>query len=257
MEMDKESVISKIKEKKELSGISDILILELLEKKLSKYRINLQEIKKADLKIIVKEVRAELREYSGRFKLPEKKTDILIETNNKEGLLNSHLSTRERLDFYPELKEFLSPLHISSILDLGCALNPIALSSKDIHYYASDIDQGNLDIVKRYFEKNNFPGETFIYDLRNIDFKELPKADLCIIFKVLDIIENKGHKLAEKVITKVPCKYFLVSFATKKISGKSMKFPERHWFELMLNRLGLKFETIHSSNEIFYFIKKF
>ena len=171
-------------------------------------------------------------------------------------MLNSHLSTRERLDFYPKLKEFLSPLHISSILDLGCALNPIALSSKEIHYYASDIDENNLDIVKRYFEKNSFPGETFIYDLRNIDFKELPKADLCIIFKVLDIIENKGHKLAEKVITKVPCKYFLVSFATKKISGKSMKFPERHWFELMLSRLNLKFETLHSSNEIFYLVKK-
>src|SRR3989339_427150 len=234
MEISKESIIIKIKEKKELSGISDILVLELLEKKLSRYRVDLSQIKKADLKIIVKEVRAELREYSGRFKLPEKKTDILIESNNKEGLLNSHLSTRERLDFYPKLKEFLFPLHITSILDLGCALNPIALSSKDIHYYASDIDTDNLDIVKRYFEKNNFPGETFVFDLRNIDSSVLPKADLCILFK-----------------------YFLVSFATKKISGKSMKFPERHWFELMLSRLGLKFETIHSSNEIFYFIKKF
>lgn len=257
MEKAFEEIVKKIKEKKELSGISDVLVLELLQKKVAKFHLDITKLKKADVKILIKDVRAELREYSGRFKLPEKKVSELLENNDMQGLLNSHLSTRERLDFYPELKKFISPLHISSILDLGCALNPIALSSKEIHYYASDIDTKNLEIVKKYFEKNSFPGETFIYDLRNIDSNNLPKADLCILFKVLDIIENKGHKLAEKIITKISSRYFLVSFATKKISGKAMKFPERHWFELMLTRLGFKFETIHSSNEIFYLIKKF
>lgn len=255
--MEKGEIIKKIKEKKEFSGISDVLISELLEKKLVKYNLSAEKLKKADIRLLIKEVRAELREYSGRFKLPEKKMGELIESNNQEGLLNSHLSTRERLDFYSELKKKINSLHVSSILDLGCALNPIALSSKDIYYYASDIDENNLSIVKKYFKKNNFPGSTFVCDLRNIDSYNLPKADLCIIFKVLDILENKGHKLAEKILTKINSKYFLISFATKKISGKSMKFPERHWFELMLSRLGFKFETIHSKNEIFYLILKY
>ena len=142
------------------------------------------------------------------------------------------------------------------ILDLGCGLNPLELASRDVHYYASDINQTHLDIIKEFFKKNHIKGQTFIYDLRNLSKspEPLPETDLALLFKVLDIIDDKGRANAEKIINMIPAKHILASFSTIKISGKKMNRPERQWFEKMLARLGKKYSTFSSENEIFYLI---
>lgn len=140
-------------------------------------------------------------------------------------------------------------------MDLACGLNPLALATSGVKYYASDIKEDELILIKKYFEKNKIKGKTFIYDIRKIK-QDLPKADLCLLFKVLDIIEKKGHKLAEKILKTVECKTILVSFPTKKLSGRPMRHPERKWLEKLLNRLNYPFKIFRSENEIFYLIKK-
>jgi len=251
-------LIKKIKEKPELSGIPDIIVQELIDKYIKRYKLNLKEMKKSDIKIIIKETRAQLRLYTGRFQLSNKP----LSSNNKEetdtiSLLKAHSSTNERLSFYPKLKEKINNLHPKSILDLGCGLNPLELASKDVYYYASDINQTHLDIIKEFFKKNKIPGETFIYDLRNLSKypEPLPETDLTLLFKVLDIIDDKGRANAEKIINMIPAKHILASFSTIKISGKKMNRPERQWFEKMLARLGKKYSTFSSENEIFYLIE--
>ena len=141
-------------------------------------------------------------------------------------------------------------------MDIGCGTNPIHLADREIVYYATDINEGNLKEVKEHFEKNNISGKVFFYDLRKIKSKDLPNADLCLILKVFDVLEKRGHKLAEKIISSIQCKYFLISFPTKTLSGKPMNHPQRGWIELLLNRLGFQFKIIKSKNEIFYLAEK-
>ncbi|MCA9485894.1 MAG: hypothetical protein KC506_03560 [Nanoarchaeota archaeon] len=251
--MEKLKLLQKIKEKKELSGMADIVVLKNLDDYIKKYKINLDKIPPSQIKIMIKEIRADLRKLTGRFQKNIKKRKNLQENFNE--VLKTHTSTHERLSFYPGLKAIISKEKPKSILDLGCGLNPLALASKGTKYYASDIKEDELEIVDAFFKKNKIPGKTFIYDLRNPE-EELPQADICLIFKVLDILDKKNHSLTRRILEKVNCKKFIISFSTKKLSGRPMNKPQRIWFEKTLKNLKFPFEKLNTSNEIFYLIDK-
>lgn len=249
-------LIAKIKEKRELSGLDNSVIEKALHKVTKGIDIN--KLKKREIKEIIKLARAELRIISGSFKQQTNLSNLNPNKNNLNEILSRHSSTKERLNYYPELTNLISELKIKSILDLGCGINPIALADKDLIYYASDINKQDLELVERFFNNNKIPGKTFVFDVREIEtsYKELPSVDLCLLFKVLDVVEKKGHKLAEKIIKLVNAQYFLISFSTKTLSGKPMNHPQRGWIEQLLSRLGYKFRLIKSKNEIFYLFEK-
>jgi SAM-dependent methyltransferase len=247
-------IVNEIKKKKELSGLDNSVVFKSLEKQIKK--IDLTKLKKRELKALVKNIRAELRTVAGSFNLSRKSKELNFDYSSKSELLNLHASTKERISSYPEITKFIKGLEVKSILDIGCGLNPIALASKDYYYYASDINRENMDLIEKFFRHNNFKGETFIFDLRNSNLSELPRADLCIMFKVLDVIEERGHKLAEKIVQTLKCRYFLISFSTKTLSGKPMNHPQRGWIEQMLNRLGYSYKILKEKNEIIYFFEK-
>mgnify|MGYP001613050055 CR=1 FL=1 len=251
--MDLTSIIKKIKEKKELEGISDLVIKGNLLKYKKKHSVNIEKLSNQDLKIIIKDIRSELRFFVGQYQFKVKGRRKILDRDNSDELLKTHSSTSERLDFYPSLKKIISDLKIKSILDLGCGLNPLALSQKNIEYLASDINEKELSIIQEYFKKNNINGKTFVYDLRNIS-NDLPKTDLTILFKVLDVVSKNDRKLSEKIILNISSRYLLVSFSIKKISGKPMNFPERRWFEKILLRNKLRYKKFYSENEVYYLI---
>lgn len=247
-------IINKIKEKKELSGIPDNTVKESLEKQLRKLNLPDEGLSKKDEKILIKEVRKTLREYVGRFKSSGKDQGIikrLVESNQINPALMLHSSTRERMNFYPELKKVIKKLSPGTILDLGCGLNPLALADKSCFYYASDIDENNLRLIKRFFHLNNIKGQTFTADLRKA--REFPEADLCLILKVLDILKMP-HKEVESLLLSLKCRTLIVSFSTVTLSGKQMKDKRRFWFERILERLNIPFEDLESNNEFFYII---
>ena len=122
-------------------------------------------------------------------------------------------------------------------------------------YYAYDINQSDLNIVQKFFDSQKINGKTNLIDLRDIN-EEFPTADICLLFKVLDLVDKKGHKKAEEIIKKIKSRYLLISFSTKTLSGKSMHHPQRGWIERLLSRLGFKFNIIKTKNEIFYLAEK-
>jgi SAM-dependent methyltransferase len=243
-----------IKEKKELSGLADFIVQDALKLYLKKNKIEKHNFSEKEEKIIIKEVRNNLRKMAGRFQ-KDSEEYYLSDKIDINSILSKHTSTKERLEYYPLLREKINSLNIKSILDLGCGLNPIALASSSLKYYALDINEADLEIVRKYFMLKKIPGNVFTYDLRNIN-NSLPKSDLCLIFKVFDVIETRGHKLAEKIIKTVDCNFFLISFSTKTLSGKPMNHPQRGWIEQLLKRLNYKYESFKTKNEIFYLIKK-
>ena len=260
MQIKKSEIINKIKQKKEFLGLADSVVSGIVEKNLSKVKIRevedkLEYSKEFQIKELVKLARSQLRRYTGMFQVSSKNRVHLLKSSNINLLFKTHQSTKERIDFYPVLKKKIKDLKISSILDLGCGLNPVAIAEKGVFYFASDIRNDELDLIKDYFKSNKISGKTFIFDLNDASkFSTLPKADLCLLLKVFDLLDDK-RAIAQKVFSELPCNYFIISFSTRKLSGRIMNQPRRLWFEDILLKFNLNYETFHSDNEIFYFIK--
>lgn len=244
-------LIKKIKEKKELSAISDTFVKKELQQYLKQYpKVSLNP-RSRHYKKLVKEIRAKLRRTYGLFQIDLKKN---------KNLLAEHPSTKERLSFYPQLyrKIFQITGKPKTILDLGCGVNPLSVKYMKLDnftYYAYDLSKEEVKLINQFFKKNKIKGQAEILDLLN--FKNLPKADLAFLFKMTDVLDQgKGHKKSEEVIKKIPAKYLVVSFPTLTMSGKRMNFPRRRWIELMCQRLNYKFKILEFSSEIFYVVEK-
>ncbi|MEK6849976.1 MAG: hypothetical protein AABX85_00180 [Nanoarchaeota archaeon] len=258
-QMEFDILLAEIKKKKELSGLSNILIAESLNNYLNKNRIQiskLSSLSNRDKKFIVKEIRLNLRLLHGRFQASTKNREKMLSQGKIKNLLMTHSSTKERIDSYPKIKSLISKLNVKSILDLGCGLNPIALASKDTRYFAYDINEAELSIIKDFFKKNNIQGEVHFYDITKFKREDFPQADICLLLKIFDILKKRGYKLIESILSGIQCKHILVSFSTKKLSGKKMNQPKRNWFEDTLKKLNYTFEIIKTENEIFYLIVK-
>ncbi len=244
--MDIEAFIRKVKEKKELRGVSDDFIRELITARLKKSK---EPTSEKDEKIFLKMIRAELRMHTGRFH-----RKITSSKSSEEELLASHTSTEERKSHYAALNALVSRYAPHSILDVGCGLNPLIMAKKGITYYACDIHQSEIDRINEHFKKQGITGRAFTADIRT--YSEFPSADLSLALKVVDILDTKGRSNAESLLKRLPSKVCIVSFATKKISGKSMARPRRYWLEKMLARLNYTYEVHETPNEVFYCITK-
>ena len=247
-------VVQKIKQKKELSGIENSIILEHLNEYLAKHRINLTALTPHQIKLIITDIRKILRERVGRFQASTKSRYPLLKEGDIQSILQTHSSTKERVDFYPQLREIIKRLKVKSILDLGCGINPLALAECVKKYYASDINAEDLDIVREFFKNYKIDGEVFVCDLNKIDECTLPKADLTLVLKVFDILGKSDYRTANNILEKLSSRHLIVSFSTKTLSGKPMKHQRRIWFERLLDSLLYKFEIVKSDNEIFYII---
>lgn len=245
-------LIAKIKEKKPLDRLEDKFILDMIKifsnknPKILK-KIDFMNEKNAEFKIVLKNVRNELNKRYGVFW-------------SKDFSLEAHKSSLERIEFYSELynKIFSITGIPASILDISCGLNPLSLKfMKGFKgkYYCTELNQKDCDLLNKWFAKNKINGEAKCVDLRSSYEFNFPSVDLVFLFKVFDSVEEKGHKLAEKILLSLKCKYTVVSFSTLGIKGNKMNFPNRGWIERLLFRLGFSYNKLEFKNEIFYVIK--
>lgn len=205
----------------------------------------------------IKDIRKILHDVTGAYKIkkPNKRYKLL-----KKGLyskiLNTSISTKERN--YGLLYEEI--FHITgkpkTILDLGAGINPVSLYNyKDIEITALEINKNDVDFVNEYFKK--FKGKSLLFDVNKTEKLKNFKSDVAFLFKLVDVLDlSKGHKNAEAVIDSIKCKWLVVSFATKTLSGKDMNFPYRGWFERLLERKKWKYIKLIKPNEIFYVVEK-
>ncbi|MEK6894420.1 MAG: hypothetical protein AABX10_03070 [Nanoarchaeota archaeon] len=251
--MDK--LVRKIKEKFELKSLPDTLVISTLESYLLKNKIKDTHSEKAQ-KIIIKEVREELRKYTGQYasKSNIKNRSEFIKSGDINELLLQHSSTRERVDDYPLVRNMIRALNPQSILDLGCGINPIALAKPGIKYHAYDINEYDLEIVNEFFKVNGIHGDVHHKDIR--EEPTFPDVDLCIIFKVLDILGDRRIGITRDLLKKINAKHFIISFATRTLTGKKMNSPYRRWFENILKALKYDYKITRTNQELFYLIKK-
>ena len=269
-----QNLLKQVKSNKKYSSISDEIVLSEIKNYLNKNKI--AKVTKQD----IKEIRSRLHKSYASFQTKKKNKiqDYLDELkqnpNNKDittKLLSITLSTKERLKDYKEIykKIFEITGKPKIILDLGAGFNVFSfplMTLSMLEYYSYDINEKDIDYLNEYFQimkPLGLYGKAAIMDLRNLSkisyLSSLPSSDITFIFKVIDIIDKQNHKPSEELITTLfknkRTKFIIASFATKTITRKSMNFPNRKWFELMLTRLNLRFHIIKTDNEIFYVIK--
>lgn len=236
-------LVKKIKEKKSLKKIDDKLVLEQINK-FTTPKTNLE--KKKDFKKILKQIRNELNKIYGQYQLKESLT------------LQSHKSTKERSPYYKDLYKNIFQItgKPKSILDLASGLNPLSYKFLNCKpkYIATELTKEDVNNLNYYFKKNKINAKAIQKDLTKQ--KTFPKTDITFLFKVLDTIETKGHKLSEQIIKNLKSKYIIVSFSTLTVKGQRMRYPRRGWFEQMLKRLNIEYKKIIIPNEIFYILKK-
>lgn len=225
--MNDKILIEKIKSKKELAGLPDSFVSSFIPKNIP------EKISERQLNLVVKEIRAKLRKYVGQYTLK-----------------NSHRSIAERDSNYNELKNIIESLYPKSILDVGCGLNPLKIAEKKYTYYACDIDGKSIQRVNDFLKEEGIDGKAWVEDIRTAT--SFPIADICLLLKVVDLLDKRGHKNAEILIKKIPSSNFIISFPTKTLSGKPMNHPQRGWIERLLTRLGFTYTSLITNNEIFY-----
>lgn len=272
------NLIEQIKKKGEFSELQDNLVQEKIDEtfrqnpSLKKF---LGRERSEGFRKIVKLTREKLHRAYGVFQMEDKsravgllnelkKTEDLHEIFSIHNLLLSlAMSTKERLPFYEELysKLFAITGWPKSIMDLGCGFNPMSfpfMKLEEVDYWAYDINGDDINLLNKYFKVmgDDLNGKAALINLEKVDYKTLPKTDVCFLFKVFDVLDRKNHKKSEEIIKSVDCKWIIASFSTQTVSGKSMKHPYRGWMDRMLERLGYEFKIIEFKNEIFYIIKK-
>jgi len=259
-------LLEKVKDNKKYKTLSDSFVIDEIKDYLKSNK-NIKTTNNHQIKQAVKDIRARLHKAYSSFQTKKKtKRYQYLNPLNTNKLLSLTLSTKERLKDYKNLYKQIFRItgKPKTIIDLGAGLNPLSyplMNLKKINYYSYDIDNEDIDFLNNYFKilKKEINGKADILDItKTKELSKLPKSDIIFLFKVLDVIDRKNHKNSEELITNLIKKtnHIVVSFATKTITRKSMNNPKRKWFELMLERLNLRFKIINLENEIFYVVRK-
>ena len=276
-------IISTVQDKRELSDFSEISI-----KKFAKFIFKRDakilslfvekttvEIAKSKLfKQLIKDIRAIARRIYGVYITKNySKKEILLNSydfskEQLDMLLDLHMSTRERLPYYESIYAELIKLTCNpkSVLDLACGFNPFSslFLDKTINYFASDISEKDVIFLNSFFDvakKSNMIGKkstSFRQDLSDKStLNNLNKydCDWCLIFKGLDPIEEISQNITYDLLDEITSKWIIVSFPTVTVSRKPMTNPRRNWFEKVLDRKELSYDTYEVPNELFYIIK--
>ena len=262
-------ILQQVKANKKYKTIADSVVKTEINVYLKSHQIkmnkeNSNQINKQD----IKNIRAKLHQNYASFQTKKKrKREIYLENLDMKKLLSITLSTKERENNYNKIYKQISEIagKPKTIVDLGCGLNPVSypilnkvIKSKPA-YHCYDIDTEDIKFLNKFFKKFNINGKASILDLRDTKkLSQIPSSDIIFLFKVIDILDKnkKNHKKSEELIKILikKTKFIIASFATQTITRKKMNYPNRKWFELMLERNDLKFKTIKTHNEIFYLI---
>lgn len=141
-----------------------------------------------------------------------------------DAAMRSHASVRERLPF---LATFYSGIWAitgtpSSVLDLGCGLNPLALPhmglAPDARYVAIDVDERLLGVVRSFLEQSRQP-----HAVRSVDLvRDVPQdeVDTALMLKLVTTLDHQDPDAATRLLRGIRASHAVVSFTTRSLGGR-------------------------------------
>jgi 16S rRNA (guanine(1405)-N(7))-methyltransferase len=146
-----------------------------------------------------------------------------VETACRE-ILHLHSSTRERL---PILDEFYAEIWTitgipRTLLDLGCGLNPLALSWMHLppgaRYLAFDIDALRIVFLNRFFVLAGLPPLASWHDI--VCHPPETKADVALLLKTSPTLERQEKNSTLRLLQALKTPFVVVSFSVKSLGGR-------------------------------------
>ncbi|HJX05896.1 MAG TPA: hypothetical protein VJ461_04235 [Candidatus Nanoarchaeia archaeon] len=270
-------LVKDILAKKELNNLNEGFVAEKLNEFLAKNKDIREKLgtskygqfrRSKEHELVIKKVRAELREIYGVFILSDyKKRYELLEAirkspspENHNRILELHKSSKERLPYYGLVykKIFDATGLPERIVDLACGLNPLSypyLGCKP-EYLACDLAEKDLEFIKEYFAIMRIRGSVKKVDLIKDNVSKIVKGiDIVFLFKTLDSLESVKWNISQELLKRLKAKSIVVSFATKSLGGKkAIKKERRAWFERLAKEQNYTFESFEIPGEIFYIL---
>lgn len=269
-------LVRALKAKKELSTLDDDFVQHKVEKifnanhmlkrKFESSKDFAQFSRSKEYEELLKRVRKELRAVYGVFQQGDNRKKLLAElrtTKDPTNFLSTHTSTKERLPHYDEIyKEICEKIKPKIVIDLGCGMNPLAYQyfvqqGCKPKIIASDISKTDMEYLEECFKILKIPGVTIQLDLTK-EYEELSKlnGDVTFLLKLLDSLEESHRHISYKIFENIKTPWIVASFPTKSLGGKNrIATAGRTWFERLLKRKNLQWETFSVENELFYIIK--
>lgn len=189
-----------------------------------------------------------------------KMSETELKTYAKD-LMRKHASTRERLPhldaFYAEIWAHIG--HVESVLDLACALDPLALPWFNNPclktFYAIDIHQPRLNFLDMFFQ-SYFP---FARTLQQ-DFIAQPlllQADCAFLFKEVHRMEKRKPGCTRQLIKKLKVNQIVISLPARDLRGHhSLADYHTKMVENAIQGLEFSLQQTQVGSELLYFIKK-
>jgi 16S rRNA (guanine(1405)-N(7))-methyltransferase len=233
-----------------MSELDDLSLLERLVQEVltsPKYRdispalvhtIGMQELtRRRNFKEAVKATKNKLHQVAGAYldgreSYPDRLIELqaAIQTGDAHILrqvckkvMSHHASTRERLpildQFYSTLLSDLTP--ISSILDIACGLNPLAIPwlplTSDATYYAYDIYQPMIDFLNAYMSLLPIKGRAQRRDV--LQSCPTERVDVAFLLKTIPCLEQIDRKAGYNLLRTINARYLIVSFPVHSLGG--------------------------------------
>ena len=252
--MNKENIFNNIVSSKKYKNICNCTINRIIDEEIKKYK------KEA---LVIKSVKNKLHQIHGTF-LQEKdlkKVDEYINNNETDEILKLHTSTNERINFYNEFyKEIFNVTgNPKSIMDIACGFNPFSYKYMHIdtlEYYVYDINEDNISLLNKYFNKFNINGIAKSLDI----LCDIPdnKVDVTFLFKILPLIEQQRKDYTINIMNNINSEYIIVTFPTRSVTGKNKGMKEYYcdYFENLIKDNFKVLKAINFVNELVYIIKK-
>lgn len=183
-------------------------------------------------------------------------------------LMSYHASTRERLlildTFYTTLFADLPP--ITSIIDIACGLNPLALPwmfpsllqspQPALTYHAYDIYQHISDLLQEWFDLLPLQGQAHTCDV----LQQCPTqpVDVALILKAIPCLEQIDKHAGYQLLHTLNARHMIVSFPLQSLGGKGkgmMTHYEAQFHALVAGEVWA-IKRYEFANELVYIVTK-
>jgi 16S rRNA (guanine(1405)-N(7))-methyltransferase len=157
-----------------------------------------------------------------------------------------HASTRERLPildaFYDRIFAITGPP--SSIVDIACGLNPLAVPWMGLpagaHYSAYDIDRGLVELADGFLDLLDLPGTRALRDV--VDDPPDEACDIALLLKSIPCIDQQHPDASAALLRSVGARarWLVISFPTQSLGGhgKGMARTYQARFDTLSDELG-------------------
>ncbi len=176
--------------------------------------------------------------------------------------MQTHASTAERIPILESFyKTCLAPIApVSSVLDLACGLNPLAIPwmplSDHCSYLACDIYLDMLSFVKGFLEHINLPGWAEPCDLTT----RVPdqKTQVAFLLKSIPCLEQVDKQIAGRLLKSLQTDHILVSFPVRSLGGRKKGMPDfyrKHFYEILPEN-NWQVQEFHFKTELAFLVSK-